>query len=132
VSAANVQAGQAEVITDLINALVSLMLALKRSLLNRVSILINVLKALASNISICSLHLIEDYTEIFYMIDRGDIPPFQCKMSLRGPKSMRKVDGLSLIFIDLYVSTLTPEPGPRRSVNLLVAFASTVVPGFIS
>jgi hypothetical protein len=38
------------------------------------------------------------------MIGEGDIPSIQCKMSLMGPKSMRKVDGLSLIFIDFYVS----------------------------
>jgi hypothetical protein len=38
--------------------------------------------------------LIEDYTEIFYMTDEGDVPSIQCKMSLRGPKCMRKVDGL--------------------------------------
>jgi hypothetical protein len=35
------------------------------------------------------------------MIDEGDIPSIQYKMSLRGPKSMRKVDSMSLIFIDL-------------------------------
>jgi hypothetical protein len=34
----------------------------------------------------------------------GDIPSIQCKMNLRGPKSKRKVDGLSLIFIDFYVA----------------------------
>jgi hypothetical protein len=33
------------------------------------------------------------------MIDKGDIPSIQCKISLRGPKSVRKVNGLSLIFI---------------------------------
>jgi hypothetical protein len=38
----------------------------------------------------------EDYTEIFYMIDEGDVPSVQCEMSLREPKSMRKVDGLRL------------------------------------
>jgi hypothetical protein len=47
--------------------------------------------------------LIEDYTEIFYIIDKGDIPSIQCKMSLRGPKSVRKV------FIDFYVPALTPR-----------------------
>jgi hypothetical protein len=41
------------------------------------------------------------------MIDEGDFPSVQCKMGLGGPKSMRKVDGLSLIFIDLYVPMLT-------------------------
>jgi hypothetical protein len=53
--------------------------------------------------------LIEDYTEIFYMIDKGDIPCIPCKMSFVGPKSMRKADGLSLIFIDFYVIALTPR-----------------------
>jgi hypothetical protein len=43
------------------------------------------------------------------MIDKGDISSIQWKMSLRGPKSMRKVDGLSLIFIDFDVPALTPH-----------------------
>jgi hypothetical protein len=47
--------------------------------------------------------IIEDYTQVIYIIGKGDIP----SMSLTGPKSMRKVDGLSLIFINFYVSTLT-------------------------
>jgi hypothetical protein len=42
--------------------------------------------------------LIEYYTQIFYMIDEGDIPSIQYKMRLRGPESMRKVDGLRLMF----------------------------------
>jgi hypothetical protein len=50
---------------------------------------------------------IEDYTQIFYMTYEGDIPSIQCKMSFRGPKSMGKVDGLSLIYIDFFVPTLT-------------------------
>jgi hypothetical protein len=53
--------------------------------------------------------LIEDYTEIFYMIDEGDVPSVQCKMNFKGSKSMRKVNGPSLIFIDLYVPLLTPS-----------------------
>jgi hypothetical protein len=36
-----------------------------------------------------------------------DILSIQCKMSLRGLKSMRKVDGLSIFFIDFYVPALT-------------------------
>jgi hypothetical protein len=51
--------------------------------------------------------LIEDYTEIFYMIDEGDILSIQRKMSLSGPKSMRKVDGVSLILIILCSRTHT-------------------------
>jgi hypothetical protein len=50
--------------------------------------------------------LIEDYTQIIYMIDKGDILSVQCKM---GPKSMTKVDCLSFIFIDFYVPELTPR-----------------------
>jgi hypothetical protein len=55
--------------------------------------------------------LIEDYTEIYYMIHKGDIPSIQytSEMSLREKKSMRKVDGLNLIFIDFYVPSLTPR-----------------------
>jgi hypothetical protein len=53
--------------------------------------------------------LTEDYTQIFYMIDKRDIPFFRymSKMSLGGPKSTKKVDILSLIFIDYYVPMLT-------------------------
>jgi hypothetical protein len=53
--------------------------------------------------------LIKHYTKIFYMFDEGDIPSSQCTMSLRGPKSMRKVDDLGLILIDFYVPALTPR-----------------------
>jgi hypothetical protein len=53
--------------------------------------------------------LIEDYSGIFYMITEGGIPSIQCKMSLKGPKSVSKVDGLSLILIDFYVPALTPR-----------------------
>jgi hypothetical protein len=41
------------------------------------------------------------------MIDEGDISSIQCKMSLRGPNSMRQADGLRLILIDFYVPALT-------------------------
>jgi hypothetical protein len=46
---------------------------------------------------------------LFYIIDKGDISSIQSNMSLRGSKSMRKVDGLSLILIDYYVPGLTPR-----------------------
>jgi hypothetical protein len=49
------------------------------------------------------------------MIHEGDIPSIQCKMNLRGPKSMRKVDGLSLIFIDFYVPALIPRLNSTES-----------------
>jgi hypothetical protein len=90
--------GQTYVITNLISALwrVSLTLPLKRSLLNRKYILINVLKAWLQSF-LCT---VEAYTEIFYTFDEDGILSPQCKMSLRRTKSMRKLDGPSLIFID--------------------------------
>jgi hypothetical protein len=64
--------------------------------------------------------LIKDYTEIFYIVDEGDIPSIWCKMGIRGPKFMRKVDGLSLIFIDFYVAALTPYlSSTKNSLQLL-------------
>jgi hypothetical protein len=53
--------------------------------------------------------LIEDYAKISYVTDEGDIASIQCKMSIRGSKSVRKVDGLILIFVDFYVLELTPR-----------------------
>jgi hypothetical protein len=53
--------------------------------------------------------LIEDYTKIYYVIDKGDISFIQYKMSLGGPKSMRKVDGPILILIDFSVPAFTPR-----------------------
>jgi hypothetical protein len=37
-----------------------------------------------------------NFTFFIFMFDKGDIPFIQYMMSLRGPKSMRKVDDLSL------------------------------------
>jgi hypothetical protein len=56
--------------------------------------------------------LIEDYTEIFYMIDEGDIPSIQGKMRLGGPKSMKKVNDLSLIFNDFLFQRSQPQATP--------------------
>jgi hypothetical protein len=43
------------------------------------------------------------------MIDEGDILSIHYRTSLQGPKSMSKLDGLSLIFIGFYVLALTPR-----------------------
>jgi hypothetical protein len=43
------------------------------------------------------------------MIDERDILSIQRKMSLRESKSVSKVDGPNLIFIDFYGPTLTPH-----------------------
>jgi hypothetical protein len=50
------------------------------------------------------MSLIEDY-----VIDKGDILSIQCTVSLRRPKSVRKVDDLSLMFIGFYVPAFTPR-----------------------
>jgi hypothetical protein len=42
------------------------------------------------------------------MIYERDTPSIQCKLSLSGAKSMRKVDGVSLVFMDFYVLALAP------------------------
>jgi hypothetical protein len=62
----------------------------------------------------CSLHvttLIKDNTNIFYTMEI-------CKMGLRGPKSMRKVDDPSIIFIDFYVPALTHINSTETSLQL--------------
>jgi hypothetical protein len=89
---------------------VILMSAINCSLLNREYTLINVLKALASIISVwspCNI-LIEDYTEIFYIIYKWNVPSIQCKKRLRWSNSMREVDCSSLVFTDFNIPTLTP------------------------
>jgi hypothetical protein len=42
------------------------------------------------------------------MVDERDILSIHCKLSLRGPMSVRKIGGPSLIFIDFYVPAHTP------------------------
>jgi hypothetical protein len=81
--------------------------------------------------------LIEDYTQIFYMIDEGDIPSIQFVMTLKGSKSRRKIDGLSLIFIDYYVPALTPrlsstETSLQLSANITLFAALRIYTGVIS
>jgi hypothetical protein len=71
------------------------------------------------------------------MIDKGDVPSIQCKMSLGGPKSMRKGHGLSLIFIDFYVPALTPrlnitETSLQLSGNITLFAACRIYTGVVS
>jgi hypothetical protein len=85
------------------------MVALKRSLLNREYILINVLKTLSSIISMCSFYVIllpKITSRYFTWLTKGIFRPLN---EPQGPKAMRKVDGLSLIFIDFYVPALIPR-----------------------
>jgi hypothetical protein len=107
------------------------MLALKRSLLYRESIIINDLGFSHFCMQSPCYPLIGDYTEIFYMTDEVDIRSIQYKMSLKRPRSVRKVNGLNLLFIDLYVPVLIPrlnntETSLQLSENttLLVIFSS--------
>jgi hypothetical protein len=71
------------------------------------------------------------------MIVEGDIPSIQCKMSLRGPKSIRKVDDVNLIDIDFYVPTLTPrlnstETTLQLSENIALFAVCRICTGIIS
>jgi hypothetical protein len=50
---------------------------------------------------------IRNYTEILHTVYKGNVPSFQCKMSLDLSTSMGELDGLSLIFIDLCAPALT-------------------------
>jgi hypothetical protein len=71
------------------------------------------------------------------MIDKAEVPSIQCKMSRKGPKSMRKVDGLSLISIDFYVPAFTPllnstEISLQLSENITLFAISHIYTGVIS
>jgi hypothetical protein len=51
--------------------------------------------------------LVEDYIQIFYMNEEGDIPSVQCEMNLKWSKSVREVDGPRFIIIDFNVPALS-------------------------
>jgi hypothetical protein len=62
--------------------------------------------------------LIEDYTEVFYMIHEGDVPSVQCKVSLRWSKTTREVDRpsiSSLILMFQHSRHVSIELRPRCS-----------------
>jgi hypothetical protein len=71
------------------------------------------------------------------MIDKGDIPSIQCKISLGGLKSMRKVGGLRLIFIYFHLPALTPrlnsiETSLQLSENVTLFWVCRIYTGVIS
>jgi hypothetical protein len=71
------------------------------------------------------------------MIEKGDVPSIQCKMSLRGPKPMRKVDDMSLIVIVYNIPTLTQrlnntETSLQLSENITVFVVCRIYTGVIS
>jgi hypothetical protein len=57
------------------------------------------------------------------MTDEKDVLSAECKISLNEPKSMRKVDSLSLMFIDFYVSAHTPH---LNSTETLLQLSETI------
>jgi hypothetical protein len=99
------------VITDLISALwrVTLMLALNRSLDREYSNKCS--EGLGFNHfymrSPCN-PLVEDYTEVFYMIHKGGVPSIHCEMNLRSSKSMKE-DGPGFILIEFRVPAFAPR-----------------------
>jgi hypothetical protein len=67
------------------------------------------------------------------MIHKGDVSFIQCKLGLGRPNWMRKVGGLSLIFIDFYVAALTPrvnstEISLQISENILIFAVCGIYP----
>jgi hypothetical protein len=86
--------------------------------------------------SLCN-RLIEDCTEILYMIEEGDILSIWCKMILSGSKSMRKLHGLSLVSIDFYVPVLTQclnstETSLQLSEDIILFAVCRIYRGVIS
>jgi hypothetical protein len=102
------------------------MLAFKRSLLNREYNLMNVLKALASIISMCNLHVIllsNNTPRYFTLFTNGIFRPFNLKSGIRRSISMSEIDRLSLVFIDFNIPAFTPgrhrvEPTLDLSQNI--------------
>jgi hypothetical protein len=86
------------------------MLAISRSRLNREYVLMNVLKALASIISMCNLHVIfiSKITPRYFAIYKWNVFPIQCEARLRRSTTTREVDPPSLILIYFYIPALTP------------------------
>jgi hypothetical protein len=66
----------------------------------------NVLKALATIVSVCSRQcdpFMKCYTDVFYMIYEGDVPSIHRKTSLDRLSSVGEVESLNLTFIDFYI-----------------------------
>jgi hypothetical protein len=68
---------------------------------------------------------------------KGNISSIQCKMSLGGPKSMRKVDDVSLILIDFYVAASTlrlnsSETSLQLSENITLFVVCRIYTGVVS
>jgi hypothetical protein len=71
------------------------------------------------------------------MIDKRDIPSIECKIILRGPMSMTKVDGMSLILIDFYIQrshniSITLRLRRQLSENITLSVVCLICTGVIS
>jgi hypothetical protein len=89
---------------------VSLLLVLNRLPFNREYILINVLKALASIISMCNLHVtfLSKITPRYFMLfTNGIFRPFSVRWD-SGGRRLREKNLLGLIFIYFNIPALTP------------------------
>jgi hypothetical protein len=84
------------------------MLVLDLSRLKREYTLINILKALASIVSMSFLHVIFLSKITLRYFTLWNVPSVQCKKSLRWSNSMREVYCPSLVFIGFNVPTPTP------------------------
>jgi hypothetical protein len=86
------------------------MLAFNRSLFNREYIVMNDLKALASIIFMCNLHvtLLSKITPRYFTLYKWDIPSIQRKRRVRRSIWMTEVDRPSLFHVDSNVSACTP------------------------
>jgi hypothetical protein len=87
------------------------MLELNRSLLNREYIVMNVLKALASIIPVCNLHVIllsKIIPRYFTLLTNGIFHPFNVKKRIRQSISMSEIDRPSLVLIDFNIQAFTP------------------------
>jgi hypothetical protein len=67
------------------------------------------MKALESTVSVCSVYnfVIENYTEIFYAINKRNVQSVQYK-KLRWSNLMEEVKCPSLVFIDFHIPVLRP------------------------
>jgi len=66
-------------------------------------------KSLATLVPVCNFNVIfvKNYTKIFYVVCKGNMPSFQCKTSFDFCTPIGEVNDLRLLFINLNVPALT-------------------------
>jgi hypothetical protein len=90
----------------------------------------NVLKALVSINSMCSLMypFYWCYTSYITWLAKGIFRPLSVRWASRGPNSMRKVDDLSLIFVDFYVPALKVRLNDTENLLQLLRLLPSLLP----